>query len=538
MKLRNITRGKTIAQHLVLIIFSLIALSLSVPAYASPPALNTVTFYENASATDSVSTYQTGSSSQGLILFSNLQPSFSNSGHAFAGWNTSANGTGTSYLDGANYSFNSSLQLYAQWSNVQAANTVTFYENASATDSVSTYQTGSSIHTLTLFSNLSPAFSNQGHRFVNWNTAADGSGTSFNDGGSYSFNANLQLYAQWQAATPATANFLDNGGTGSVSSIVDPAGSTIQIPFSTTLSYPGYAFSDWNTAANGSGTSYAAGTSTVLSVNETFYAQWTPLQFVVTFAPDGGTVNPATIYFVVGGAPITLPSPSFQNESFNGWFSQPSGGVLVGLAGSTYTPTQALALFAQWAQAPTVQISVSANGGSGSSTALSGVVGSIVTLPTSSNLLRPGFTLTSWNTTANGSGIRYAPGQSVTLSTSLTLYAQWKKTPTSILYGAVGFFTSKSVTLSARLKTQVRHLAVAIRSKKYARVTLYGYTAATGVASLNRTLSLARARNVANFLRRELSAMKIRGVAISAAGEGAVAGKTAPQYSRVEVFVS
>ncbi|HUY17223.1 MAG TPA: InlB B-repeat-containing protein [Acidimicrobiales bacterium] len=241
---------------------------------------------------------------------------------------------------------------------------------------------------------------------------------------------------------------------------------------------------------------------------------------------------------MVGGTPLVLPTPSNANEGFSGWFSEPSGGTLVGSAGSTYTPTQALTLYAQWSQPQAIQIAVSANGGSGSLPTLSGAVGTTVTLPTSSTLLRPGYTLISWNTASNGSGTSYAPGQSVTLTTSLTLYAQWKKTPTSVLYGAVGVFRLKSATLSTSLKTQVRHLAATIKSKRYAKVSLYGYTAATGVASLNRTLSLARATNVAKYLRSELTAMKIRGVAISAAGEGALAGKTAPQYSRVEVFVS
>jgi outer membrane protein OmpA-like peptidoglycan-associated protein len=162
----------------------------------------------------------------------------------------------------------------------------------------------------------------------------------------------------------------------------------------------------------------------------------------------------------------------------------------------------------------------------------------MVTLPGSSSLLKSGYTLTAWNTATNGSGTSYALGQSVTLSTSLTLYAQWKKTPSAVLLGAVGPFSKKSATLTSDLKAQVRHLATTIKSKKYAKVTLYGYTAETGVASLDRSLSRERASNVANYLRSELNAMKVKGVVISAAGEGAVAGKTAPQYSRVEVFVS
>lgn len=38
-----------------------------------------------------------------------------------------------------------------------------------------------------------------GYRFVNWNTAADGSGTTYASGGTYSGNAAVTLYAQWKA---------------------------------------------------------------------------------------------------------------------------------------------------------------------------------------------------------------------------------------------------------------------------------------------------------------------------------------------------
>lgn len=41
--------------------------------------------------------------------------SFTNEGYAFNGWNTSADGTGTAYADGASYAFNADLTLYAQW---------------------------------------------------------------------------------------------------------------------------------------------------------------------------------------------------------------------------------------------------------------------------------------------------------------------------------------------------------------------------------------------------------------------------------------
>jgi len=379
---------------------------------------------------------------------------------------------------------------------------------------------------------------NSGHTFEDWNTQPDGSGTSYANGAVYDFGSAIILYAIWQATPVVTANFNSGLGTGIIPSENVSLGSTLILPSNGAFSYTGYVFSGWNTAANGSGAAYAAGASVVLEANETFYAQWTPQQFVVTFAPEGGIVSPTTIDFVFGTTPISLPAPILANESFNGWFTAPSGGSLVGLASTSYSPSQSLTLYAQWNQTSTIQITFSVNGGSGSASTLSGVVGSTVTLPGSTSLLRSGYALASWNTVASGSGTSYALGQSVTLSTSLTLYAQWKKTPTSVLYGAVGTFSKKSTTLTASLKAQIRRLAASIRAKKYAKVTLYGYTAETGVTSLNRSLSHARATNVANYLRSELRAMRVAGVVISAAGEGAVAGKTAPQYSRVEVFVS
>jgi outer membrane protein OmpA-like peptidoglycan-associated protein len=120
----------------------------------------------------------------------------------------------------------------------------------------------------------------------------------------------------------------------------------------------------------------------------------------------------------------------------------------------------------------------------------------------------------------------------------LTLYAQWKKVPTSALYGTVGIFSARSVALTASLKKQVRTLATTIETRKYTKVALFGFTAATGRTSLNKTLSSQRANNVANYLRDELRAMKLTGVSISASGQGSVDGKTNSTYSRVEVFVS
>lgn len=81
--------------------------------------------------------------------------------------------------------------------------------------------------------------------FTNWNTAANGSGTVYNAGATYSANANVTLYAQY--ANP------------SIGSLPTPTRS-------------GYAFDGWYTAANG-GTKITD--STKVTANTTVYAHWT-----------------------------------------------------------------------------------------------------------------------------------------------------------------------------------------------------------------------------------------------------------------------
>ena len=125
----------------------------------------------------------------------------------------------------------------------------------------------------------------------------------------------------------------------------------------------------------------------------------------------------------------------------------------------------------------------------------------------------------------------------MTLSTSLTLYAQWKATLSSKLYGSIGVFPKSTTALSASLKAKVARLASVVKEKGYDEVTLFGYSADTGLASLDGSLSSARAHGVASYLESELRTMKVTGVKITATGEGAVAGKTSSSYSCVEVFV-
>ncbi|BCS55103.1 DUF4347 domain-containing protein [Geobacter sp. SVR] len=81
-------------------------------------ATHTVTFDANGGSGSM--TVQTSGSATALT-----SNSFTRTGYAFAGWNTVSGGGGTAYANGASYGFGADVTLYAQWTAVAAAPTVT-----------------------------------------------------------------------------------------------------------------------------------------------------------------------------------------------------------------------------------------------------------------------------------------------------------------------------------------------------------------------------------------------------------------------------
>ncbi len=86
--------------------------------------------------------------------------------------------------------------------------TVTFNANGGAGTMVSQSFTEGEAQLLTR-----NAFTREGYSFAAWNTVADGTGTSYNDGQSITVTADITLYAQWTSngtnPTPASTNILD-----------------------------------------------------------------------------------------------------------------------------------------------------------------------------------------------------------------------------------------------------------------------------------------------------------------------------------------
>ena len=133
-------------------------------------------------------------------------------------------------------------------------------------------------------------FSNAGSSFDSWNTAPDGTGTSYPN--LYHLTSDLgqdgdviTLYAQWNIPEHFYVHFDANGGTGTMAdqefTISDPAVPLTQNAFTRT----NYVFKGWNTAADGSGTHYddmeaVRDLSIIDNDVITLYADWWKIEYI------------------------------------------------------------------------------------------------------------------------------------------------------------------------------------------------------------------------------------------------------------------
>lgn len=122
------------------------------------------------------------------------------------------------------------------------------------------------------------------------------------------------------------------------------------------LTKTGYAFSGWNTLANGSGTTYlenarvpSAGN---LTSNLNLYAKWTPLQFTARYDAQGGTPSTQDVT-VTYGQNHTLPTaPTKTYNTFGGWWTGQNGTGTQITNAISFTGTSSPTYYANWTLIP------------------------------------------------------------------------------------------------------------------------------------------------------------------------------------------
>jgi uncharacterized repeat protein (TIGR02543 family) len=116
-----------------------------------------------------------------------------------------------------------------------------------------------------------------------------------------------------------------------------------------------------------------------------------------------------------------------------------------------------LTRYAQWEYVTTCTVYFYANGGEGSMSSQSVNSGEPTQLRPCA-FVRAGYVFTGWNTSSSGSGTAYADAQTVTLTSGLSLYAQWEKVPDN---GVAGWFDS-SDSLCASYAAPSNSLLIAV----------------------------------------------------------------------------
>ena len=140
-----------------------------------------------------------------------------------------------------------------------------------------------------------------------------------------------------------------NASAGSYTVTLNANGGSVSTDKLTAARTTSYSFKNWNTAANGNGTSYNPGATYTANAAATLYAQW-----------NSSTTTAA----------VTLPTPTRTGYTFMGWATSTSA-----TSGSTgnYTPTGNVTLYAIWKQDQTTDGTLSlgtARGSAGSEVVL------------------------------------------------------------------------------------------------------------------------------------------------------------------------
>ncbi|MCD7948507.1 MAG: InlB B-repeat-containing protein [Oscillospiraceae bacterium] len=231
---------------------------------------------------------------------------FSRPGYTFGGWSTTATGS-AQYQDQGSMKFSTDTTLYAVWTyDPSQWATVSYDANGGTGSSSETFLLGDYVvKSADAAGIVAPA----GYTHVGWNTAANQSGQQYSVGDTISFaqSQDLTLYASWEytAGNYLTVTYDTNGGQGGtvVNGIVPNASHTVYSVTAADVSRPSWTFTGWNTAADGSGTSYQAGDTLSVTSNVTLYAQW---EYVGTYV----NVTYVTVDGVGGGSDGNYPTGS------------------------------------------------------------------------------------------------------------------------------------------------------------------------------------------------------------------------------------
>lgn len=265
----------------------------------------------------------------------------------FDGWYESQSGSGNKIVEGDELRKTSAHTLYAKW--VKKTQTVTLNANKGTIDGGKTTTTvdipvGTKYSTVLSQSRYRPT--RAGYLFAGWKNVT----ASFDTDKAVENETPLALTADWKEQF--TVTFDPNGGNGSPTTKTYAQGDeygTLPTPSRTM-----YEFTGWFDAQTG-GTQITE--RSTVSRDITLYAHWDPAERKVHFDVNEGTLPPGTdatqkLTFDAANSiykyPSTLPTPTRNFYTFNGWFTSITGGTEVKAEDTVSSTSIDVTLYARW----------------------------------------------------------------------------------------------------------------------------------------------------------------------------------------------
>lgn len=390
---------------------------------------------------------------------------FTRSGWAFTGWKRAD--TGDAYQDGQQVANlictpNGGAPFVAQWTPNAAA--INYNANPPAGRTAggqgTANWTGHTGDTQAIGAN---GWTVDGYTFIGWNTSADGKGTAYAPGTTWTANGTLTLYAQW---TPGQAG-LTYDGNGATGGKTDPQPGKTDEKINVRdngFTRDGYMFVTWNTQADCKGKAVDPGDEWTLQGSGTLYACWAGTAQTLAYHGNGATGGNTAVQSGKTGDELTTNANGFTRDgyTFVRWDTAKDGsGTAYGEGKngvSQYTMKPAgNDLYAIWKANPA---SIVYRNGypntTGSTPDTTGSTGDTVTV-SQNGFDRPGYTFTGWSTSKRGDP-SLNPGDKHTLEPgTTTVWAQWKANPAHLVYNSnVGGIGSETKTVDGVVDQTVK----------------------------------------------------------------------------------
>lgn len=341
-------------------------------------------------------------------------------GWQFLGWAESADGTQLVF-GGEPCQVSGEKTLYAQWQQETRQVTVTFLNG------------NTEAARLTLISGSCPGGGmpqdpvRAGYRFLGWNTRQDGTGTALKP--DTAVEADLTVYAQWEAVKKVTVTFLDRDEE--VAQLILEPGAAIggDLPGDPVRS--GYLFRGWNTQLDGSGKTLSA--DSLVSQDLTAYAQWEKITRVTVIFQDRSEEADRITLDIGAQISHNMPEdPVRKGYRFLGWNTREDG------TGKKLLPSTVIredqTAYAQWKKINYVTLTFVDRGSEVDWITLEEGTKPGDEMP--DNPTRSGYTFKGWYTERTG-------GRKITKTTAIqgdtTVYAQWKARTGTIANTGDGF---------------------------------------------------------------------------------------------------